>query len=312
MMQRSLVLGAVLIVCANLPSPVRAALVCDVGIASLDFGMISVRDGLSQQTSGPVTIACSGGTPGTTAKACVTIGSGSGGSGPGQSPREMIGDGTAPLYYQLTAQNSFSGGGSIWQTVGYDIPLDATGSATFAPTLYAEVTSIGSQVTTGSYSSRFDAGTAVSLAYGETDCNESGAASAFTVSATVTASCTVTVSNMNFGFIDTSIVAPVDQTATIDVSCTNGSGYTVGIGSGLQPVDAGPTGRRMANGANLLAYGLYRDPSRMSDWGVTPATVATGTGTGGNQSLTVFGRIFGSQSTSIGNYSDSVVVIVTY
>lgn len=312
MMLRWLVLTTFLSVCALLPAPARAALVCEADIVPLDFGTISVRDGLPQQTSGPVTISCSGGTPGATVHACVTIGPGSGGAGPGQSPRYMTGGGTAPLQYQLTSLNSFSGGGLTWDTVGYAIPLDATGSATIAPTLYAEVTSIGALVTVGSYSSVFAAGSDVRISYGETACNLSGAASAFSVSAIVATSCTVNVSNMDFGVIDTAIVAPVDQTANIEVSCTNGSGYTVGLGQGLQPADAGPTGRRMVNGANLLAYGLYHDPARTSDWGLSPATVATGTGTGGYQSLTVFGRIFPNQQTSVGTYSDSVVVIVTY
>lgn len=312
MMLRSLFLTVMLAVCATLPQPARAALICAVDIVSLDFGTISVRDGLLLQTSGPVTIDCSGGTPGTTIQACVSLGSGSGGSGPGQSPRYMTGDGTAPLAYQLTALNSFSGGGSVWETVGYAIALDATGSATIAATLHAEMTTIAAQATVGTYSSRFDGGADVTLSYGETGCDQTGAASAFSVSASLVASCTVSVSSMDFGVIDTAIVAPVDQTATIDVSCTNASGYTVGLGQGLQPVDGGPTGRRMANGANLLAYGLYQDQARTSAWGLTPPTVAAGTGTGGNQSLTVFGRIFGNQTTSIGSYSDSVVVIVTY
>jgi spore coat protein U-like protein len=312
MMLRSFVMTVIFAVYATLPSSANASLVCEVDIVSLDFGMILVRDGLSLQTSGPVTIDCNGGTPGTTIQACVTIGSGSGGSVPGQSPRYMTGDGTAPLAYQLTAQNSFSSGGSIWETVGYAIPLDATGSATIATTLHAEVTAVAAQATVRSYSSRFDGGSDVNVSYGEIECNQSGATSVFSVSASLAASCDVSVSNMDFGVIDTAIVAPVDQTATIEVSCTNASGYTVGIGPGLQPAGAGPTGRRMANGTSLLAYGLYHDESRTSDWGLTPATVAGGTGTGGNQSLTVFGRIFGNQSASMGSYSDSVVVIVTY
>jgi len=77
-------------------------------------------------------------------------------------------------------------------------------------------------------------------------------------------------------------------------------------------VDFGPTGRRMANGGATLAYGLFHDPSRTSGWGLDPGTVATGTGTGANQSLTVFGRVFPNQRASVGFYSDAVVVIVTY
>jgi hypothetical protein len=82
------------------------------------------------------------------------------------------------------------------------------------------------------------------------------------------------------------------------------------LGRGRQPADGGPSGRRMANGGNLLAYGLYHDYARTSEWGIAPR-VATGTGTGGQQSLTVFGAIFPGQRPPVGIYTGSVVVTVT-
>ena len=311
MTPKSVFLATGLAAAAILPLPARATLVCEADVVSLDFGMIAGRDGLTQQTSGPVTILCSGGTPGATVRACVTIGPGSGGSGPGNSPRRMTGSGTTPLDFQLTTGNSLSAGGILWETVGYAIALDASGSATIAPTLYAEVTSIGALAIVGTYGSRFDSGPGVAMSFGESDCTQSGAASTFTVSAVVTASCSVSVADMDFGVIDTALTAPVDQTSSIAVSCTNAAPYTIGLGPGRQPADGGPSGRRMANGGNLLAYGLYHDHARTSEWGIGPS-VATGTGTGGQQSLTVFGRIFPGQRPSVGIYSDSVVVTVTY
>ncbi len=294
------------------PWPARAALVCEADLVSLDFGQISVRDGMPEQTSGPVTISCSGGTPGTTATACVMIGAGSGGSGPGLTPRYMTGVGTAVLEYQLTAQNTLSGGGSTWETVGFTLSLDATGSATIAPALYAEVTSIGAQATVGSYAADFASGGDVQLAYGEGDCSQYGTASSFTVRASVAASCTVSVSNMDFGVIDAAVVAPVDQTAAISVSCTNASSYNVGLDMGGQPEGFGPSGRRMTNGVSVLAYGLYHDAAASAAWGLEADNVAAGIGTGGNQTLTVFGRIFPDQVAVVGRYSDSVVVVVNY
>lgn len=302
--------GLAALACASLPA--SAALFCDADLVSLDFGLISVRDGLSQQTSGPVTISCSGGTPGASVVACVTLGAGSGGSGPGLSPRTMSGNGAATLDYQLTANNAVSLGGITWETVGFAILLDGSGNATIAPTLYAEVTSIGAQAAIGPYLSRFEEGGDVLMAYGDTACDQTGTASSFTVQATVTASCTVDVSNMDFGIIDAAIVAPVDQTASISVTCTNGSAYTVGLDQGINAVEAGPSGRRMDNGGNLLAYGLYHDASRSLGWGLGVGTVAAGVGTGGNQVLTVFGRIMAGQQALVGTYSDRVVVVVAY
>jgi len=134
----------------------------------------------------------------------------------------------------------------------------------------------------------------------------------FTVDAEVTPSCTVSVSNMDFGVIDAVVVDPVLQIATIAVSCTNASAFTVGLDHGTNAVDSGATGRRMANGGDLLAYGLYHDEARTADWGLVAGTVAEGTGTGGSQALTVYGKILSNQQASVGTYFDSVVVVVSY
>lgn len=297
----------------SLPIPAHAALICEAAIASLNFGLISVRDGSIAQTSSPVKISCFGGTPGTFVHACLTIGSGSGGSGTGLTPRYMAGGEAASLAYQLTSQNTLSAGGATWDVVALSIPLDATsGSSAVETTLYAEVTSIGTQVTVGSYNSHFETGTEVGLSYGENACDTSGAVTTFTVDAVVTPSCTVNVSNMDFGVIDAIVAAPVDQIATISVSCTNASAYTVGLDQGTNGVDSGPTGRRMANDGDLLAYGLYHDEARTADWGLTVGTVAAGIGNGGSEALTVYGKILSNQQASVGTYFDSVVVIVSY
>ena len=84
------------------------------------------------------------------------------------------------------------------------------------------------------------------------------------------------------------------------------------LGQGRQPAVGGPSGRRIANnGSTLLAHGQYHDYARTSELSIGPS-LATGTGTGGQQSLTVLGRIFPGQRPSIGIYSDSVVVTVSY
>ena len=68
----------------------------------------------------------------------------------------------------------------------------------------------------------------------------------------------------------------------------------------------------MINGTSLLSYGLYHDPARTSAWGINLKTVVASTGTGRHQSLSVYGGIFSNQEAQIGNYSDSVVVVITY
>ena len=48
----------------------------------------------------------------------------------------------------------------------------------------------------------------------------------------------------------------------------------------------------MLNGTNQLAYSLFRDAGRTQNWGQTIGTdTTTGTGTGANQTLTIYGRV---------------------
>ena len=307
------VLAAVFLGIAILPSTAKADLICHAAIASLNFGTISVRDGVSPQTSGPVTISCSGGIAGATVRACLSIGSGSGGSGAGETPRFLKGDKTGQLEYQLSSQNTLSLGGPIWEDVELAISMNAAGEGIAETTLYAEVTAIGTQVTVGDYTSHFDSSLDVVMSFGNITCDQLGAASGFIVEAMVEASCTVSVSNMDFGVVDVAIIAPVDQTATVTMSCTNQVDYTVGFDQGTHS-DAAPSlsARNMANGAQLLAYNLYQNAARTIAWGLAPGALVAGLGTSSNQIITVFGRILPDQQALAGTYTDSVVVVVTY
>ena len=98
------------------------------------------------------------------------------------------------------------------------------------------------------------------------------------------------------------------QTATISLTCTNASFYTVGLDMGIHAEGTGSSARRMTNGGNVLAYGLYHNPAARAGCGLDEGNTATGKGTGARQTLTVFGRIFPDQVAVVGIYSDTVVV----
>jgi len=127
----------------------------------------------------------------------------------------------------------------------------------------------------------------------------------FTVSATVVATCSVSASNLAFGSYTGT--GNTDQTTTVTVTCGNGTGYSVALNDGA---NASGSTRRMANGSNYLAYELYSDSGRTTVWNA--AAPVAGTGNGGAQTLTVYGRIPTGQSVPAGAYTDTVQVTVTY
>jgi spore coat protein U-like protein len=106
------------------------------------------------------------------------------------------------------------------------------------------------------------------------------------------------------------LVANVDQTATITVTCTTGALYNVGLdGGGGGNINA----RRMINGTNTVGYQLYSNSGRTAVWGTTIGTdTVAGTGNGIAQNLTVYGRVPAQTTPPAAVYNDTVNVTVTY
>jgi len=136
------------------------------------------------------------------------------------------------------------------------------------------------------------------------------------VTATVVKSCSVTGNTLAFGSYggaNNATISQVDGSAAITVACSSGSPYTValdnGIGSGATAAARKMTGG--IGGSDLLTYSLYTDTGRSNVWG--GATTVAGTGNGGTQTLTVYGRIPGSQlAASPGSYTDTVTITVAF
>jgi spore coat protein U-like protein len=86
----------------------------------------------------------------------------------------------------------------------------------------------------------------------------------------------------------------------------------VGLDTGLN--GGSVTNRQMMGNGVPLNYALYQDTNRSTNWGNTSGvdTIAS-TGTGGTQSMTVYGRVPNGQTTVPGGvYSDIITVSVYY
>ena len=138
------------------------------------------------------------------------------------------------------------------------------------------------------------------------------ATTTFTVQMTITATCTVnSASTLNFGTQGV-LAANVDQTSTIQVTCTNTTPYNIGLNAGT---GAGATVavRKMTSGANTVNYTLYSNSGRTTVWGNTVGTdTQAATGNGSAQSYTVYGRVPSQAAPAPGTYTDTITVTVTY
>lgn len=142
------------------------------------------------------------------------------------------------------------------------------------------------------------------------------------VSASVTATCTITTAPVAFGAYDPTAVTDRDGTGTVTVLCTNGTAGYVTLGEGAN-ADAGSTPavpvRQMAGGiaaAGRLTYHLYSEATYTDVWGNTPTTGLNHAGDGTATVLTVYGRIPAHQNVIAGSggtaYADTVVATVEF
>lgn len=149
-----------------------------------------------------------------------------------------------------------------------------------------------------------------------------GAASAatdtttFNVKIVITSSCdihTVAATDVDFGS-QPSTATNVDNQGALNLSCTPGTAYTVALDNGQNGTDV--NSRKMANGANLVPYQLYRLAARGAGdvWGSTTGAggnVLAGSGTGSTVSIPVYGRV-PSANFPAGSYNDVITATVTY
>ena len=199
-------------------------------------------------------------------------------------------------------------------TMSITVPLLGTAQNTVSRQIYFRL--FGSQQTAppGSYASNFS-GTANSLiraGIGLLGCPglyiiTSSPTAPFTVQANITKNCTVTTQSVDFGSVGL-LAANVDANGQVRVTCTQSTGYSVGLSVGSFT----PTTRRMLKSSEFITYGLYQDSSRTQGWGDTVGTMPTGTGSGLTQNYTVHGRVQPQTTPSPGNYTDTLTVTITY
>ena len=149
-------------------------------------------------------------------------------------------------------------------------------------------------------------------------------ASDMAVTANVNASCTMSVTNLDFGIYDPTVAnATQDLTAsaTVSTTCTLGAIASVKMGNGLHATTSfgrsriafsRDYSRHMSNvgSDSKLKYELYTNEGHTDVWTQLGGLSVVGTGT--SDDLTVYGKVFQNQQAAAGSYNDTVTVTVLF
>ena len=313
---RRLLIVLVLLACPLLQASAVAATTCTLTGPALTFGTINVFS--ASNTSGNATFKCSSTAGVKTIRACLSIGTGTGGTTPGNRTLKS-GINTIPI--QITGGVGWPpqiGDGTSFAMEGVvTFVVPAGGNASYTLPLAIALPAPVPLPPPGIYSSSFT-GTNFQVywdtnSYATCPALVSGtgrapASGTLTVSATVVSQCSVTAGNLNFGTASV-LTSPLSATAAISVNCNAAIPVTVALDNGA--TGTGPTTRLMTAGPKTVQYGIYKDAAHAQPWG---ATVGSNTGAvnGPSGSLTAYGSVPAQTSPAPGSYADVVNVTATY
>ncbi|PVM85444.1 Csu type fimbrial protein [Caulobacter endophyticus] len=300
------------------PSSAQAAASCTASVSSVNLGST-----LSPLTAGTVdatanlNFSCTGLGSLLSYSLCPNLDAGSGGSN-GAGQRYMTGPGGATVAFQVyqDAARTQPWGSSallVFGTVPTITASPGTGTTiNVNQTVYLRLTTTTTTVP-GAYSTSFVgqnffwglnlltcAGVTIGYAV---------VPATFTFSATLIPDCTISTGNLNFGNVGVLSAAKDAQTG-MSVTCTKDTPYAIGLDNGQQGTSA--TARRMKAAGQYVTYGIYKDEARASPWGTGAGLTTGGSGTGGAQPLTLYGRVPAQTTPSPGTYGDQVIATVTY
>ncbi|MBB5415893.1 spore coat protein U-like protein [Paraburkholderia atlantica] len=138
----------------------------------------------------------------------------------------------------------------------------------------------------------------------------------FQVRITIQGTCLIaSTTDIDFG-AQLSAATTYTQTGTIQVQCTNGLPFTLGLDGGTVTGDVNARAMQATAGTTQIPYTLRRDSPTGTNWGNTAPSWYTGTGTGiGSDytiSLTIYAAATVGGTEPAGQYLDTVTATITY
>jgi len=314
------------------PAVTASGVSCNGHVSNLVFGDVSLANGGVVNTSATLTYGCSGAQPGDRVLVCVGLGAnptapGMGSMVPRYLKRDYGGGQTAYLAFNLYSDPARTTVWGDFGSAGYQpqafILQYGAGQyyVTQTQTVYGQIKTQGQAgLPYGLYNTTAIGGWPVHLKATKFNSPTPPACSTGDMSelsftgyfaANVKSDCRIeAVSDLDFGTVFQTLDQNIDSTATLAVTCSLGSSYTVSLGYGS---NSGGTQQRQMQGPGgaLLKYGLYENATRSGgdSW---PSGGVPLTGNGQPQQLTIYGRVSPQTVPAPGVYSDTVVVTVSY
>jgi spore coat protein U-like protein len=314
----------------------RAEAACSATLGAMNFGTIDVLANAPVYTTVDVSVSCSGFGPGETVLVCLGEGWASEGGDNNNGRYLNAGDSynLTEVTYQDTGHTTIWGAPwDVWSnSVAKQLIVvtDASGNASANFTGYGSIGAGHTTAPPGTYTAHSTDVRVLShvqsspsdLCSGINISDYYTATYSFTgtLSATVNAACNISASPLEFGSTGSFITSNIDATATITARCTNTTPYSIGVNDGT---NASGSQNRMRLGAtaNYVDYELYTDSARLNAWAATTLSTSCtsganscvlGTGTGSDQSISVYGRVPPQSAPTIGTFTDTVVITVTF
>lgn len=269
---------------------------CSVSSAGLTFGAYDLLGRAQVTGTGTLTVQCTG-TGGVTVNVALSTGSGS-------CTTRTLKSSSNSLDYNIYTTSGLT---TVWCDPTTRVPLSFSFPSNNQPqlvsqnvTMYGAVAA-GQSVPSGTYSD-----TLLATAYWN---GGNSPSSNVAIQESAPTACSVSASGLAFGaYTGAASQAQTSVTAT----CSLSTPYTIALSGGS---NLNGTQRRMTDSAgHYIPYDLYSDSARTTAWGDGTSLGATvsGTGAGSAASYTVYGATAVQSATPPGNYSDSVVVTVSY
>lgn len=208
------------------------------------------------------------------------------GAGASETIRYMTGPNNAELSYKLFTDAART---NNW---GDTTGNEDTGTGNASVTVYGQIAA-GQVVAPGTYTDTM-----------------STATTTFSVTVVITATCTMSATNLTFGNYAGALI---NATSAVTVNCTNLTPFNIGLNAGTSTGATVTTRKMTGPAAATLSYSMFRDSGRTLNWGNTVGTdTLQATGTGSAAQYTVYGQVPGAQYPRPGAYNDTIIATVTY